>query len=131
LAIRKVDDHFGEIVQFLSIGIAPRDYTVIQKKHLVVHAAYFSLIAGQLYKMGPDEILRRYVMEAEQPLILVESHEGIVGGHYAGKTITQKVLRAGLWWPTLHRYAKDYQRAYDVCQRVGKFSRRYEMSLAP
>jgi hypothetical protein len=32
LAIRKVDDHFTEIVQFLSIGMASREYTVIQNK---------------------------------------------------------------------------------------------------
>jgi hypothetical protein len=63
LAIRKVDDHFTEIVQFLSTGMAPCRYTTIQKKQLVVHAADFSLIARQLYKMGPDEILRRCVME--------------------------------------------------------------------
>jgi hypothetical protein len=31
-------------------------------------------------------------MEAERPLILVESHEGIIGGHYAGKETVQKVL---------------------------------------
>jgi hypothetical protein len=37
LAIKKVDDHFTEIVQFLSIGMAPREYTVIQKKQLVVY----------------------------------------------------------------------------------------------
>jgi hypothetical protein len=81
--------------------------------------------------MGPDEILRRCVMEAERPLILVEAHEGIAGGHYAGKTTVQKVLRVGLWWPTLHIDAKDYYIAYDVCQRVGKLSKRDEMLLAP
>jgi hypothetical protein len=73
-----------------------------------VHDADFSLIAGQLYKMGFDEILRRCVMEAEKPLILTEDHEGIVGGHYAGNETALKVLRAGLWWPTLHRDAKGY-----------------------
>jgi hypothetical protein len=77
LEIRKVDDHFVEIVQFLSTRMAPREYTLIQKKQLVVCAAYFSLIVGQLYKMGPDEILRRCVMEVERPLILVEANEGI------------------------------------------------------
>jgi hypothetical protein len=65
LAIRKIDDHFAEIVQFLSTGMAPSEYTIPQKKQLVVHAADFSLIAGHLYKMGPDEILRRCVMETE------------------------------------------------------------------
>jgi hypothetical protein len=131
LAIRKIDDHFAEIVQFLSTGMAPSEYTIPQKKQLVVCAADFSLIAGHLYKMGPDEILRRCVMEAERPLILTEAHEGIAGGHYAGKETAQKVLRAGLWWPTLHRDAKDYSRACDVCQRVGKPSRRDEIPLAP
>jgi hypothetical protein len=33
--------------------------------------------------------------------------------------------------PTLHRDDKDYCRAYDVCQRVGKLTRRDEMPLAP
>jgi hypothetical protein len=31
----------------------------------------------------------------------------------------------------LHRDAKEYARACDVCQRIGKPSRRYEMPLAP
>jgi hypothetical protein len=69
--------------------------------------------------MGPDDILRRCVMEVECPLILAEAHEGITGGNYVGKSTAQEVLRAGLWWPTLHIDAKDYSRACDVCQRVG------------
>jgi hypothetical protein len=81
--------------------------------------------------MGPNEILRRCVMKAERPLILVEEHEGIAGGHYAGKSIMQKVLRAGLWWPTLHKDAKEYYKACVVCQRVGNPSRRDEIPLAP
>jgi hypothetical protein len=88
LAIRKVDDHFAKIFQFLSIGMAPSEYTITQKKQLVVCTAYFSLIARQLYKMGPDEIPRRCVMEVERPLILAESHEGIAGGHYVEKETT-------------------------------------------
>jgi hypothetical protein len=65
LVIRTIDDHFTEIVQFLSIGMAPSEYTIPQKKQLVVRVADLSIIAGQLYKMGPDEILRRCVMESE------------------------------------------------------------------
>jgi hypothetical protein len=131
LAIRKADDHFIEIIQFLSIGMAPSVYTISQKKQLVVHAVDFSLIARHLYKMGLDEILRRCFMEVERPLILAEGHKGIAGGHYESKATVHKVLRDGLWWPTLHRDAKDYARACDVCQRVGKPSRRDDMPLAP
>jgi hypothetical protein len=85
LTIRKSDDRFTEIVQFLSIGMAPCEYTVIQNKQLVICTVDFKLIARQLYKMGPDEILIRCVMESEIPLILPEEHEGIVRGNYTGK----------------------------------------------
>jgi hypothetical protein len=81
--------------------------------------------------MGPDEILRRCVMEVEIPLIMAEAHEGIAGVHYVGKEKLQKVLRVGLWWPTLHKDTKDYYRAYDVCQRIAKPSRRDKIPLAP
>ena len=36
-----------------------------QKNQLVVHATDFTLIAGQLYKLGSYEILHRYVLEHE------------------------------------------------------------------
>jgi hypothetical protein len=61
--------------------------------------------------------------------VLAEAHEGIVGGNYIGKAITQKVLRVGLWWPTIHIDLKEYFQTCDVCQRVGKPKRRDEMPL--
>ena len=58
--------------------------------------------------MGPDEILRRCVLEHEKPLILAEAHSGAAGGQYAGKATAQKILTAGLWWPTVHKDAREY-----------------------
>jgi hypothetical protein len=113
----------------LSIGTALQEYTIVQKKNLVVRATEYQLIAGHLYKMGADNILRRYVLEHERPRILSEAHGELVGGHYAGKATAQKVLRAGLWWPTIHKDLKEYCQACDVCQWVGKPNRRDEMSL--
>jgi hypothetical protein len=81
--------------------------------------------------MGTDNILRRCVLEHERPRILAEAHEGIVGGHYARKKTTHKVLLVGIWWPTIHIDAKGYFQRCDVCQRVGKPNRRDEMPLRP
>jgi hypothetical protein len=53
---------------------------------------FWIIIAGHLYNIGVDNILRRCVLEHERPRILVEAHEGIDGGHYAGKSTAQKVL---------------------------------------
>jgi hypothetical protein len=98
---------------------------------MVVRAADYQLIAGHLYKMGADKILRRCVLEHEQPKVLAEAHEGIVGGHYVGKATTYKVLHAGLWWPIVHKDAKEDYQNCDVYKRVGKLNRRDEMPLIP
>ena len=96
--VSMVDDQYEKIIQFLSTGKAPDDFTTSQKKQLVVCAVDFQLIVGLLYKMGPDEILRRYVLPHEQEMILAESHDGVAGGHYGGNTTSRKLLRTGLWW---------------------------------
>jgi hypothetical protein len=89
------------------------------------------MIACHLYKLSVDNILRRYVMEHESPIILAEAHEGIARGNYVGKATTQKVLHAILWWKKIHKDSKEYCQNCDVCQRVGKPSRRDEMPLIP
>jgi len=89
-----VDDYFADIVHFLSTGVAPLNLTVALKKHLVVKEADYQLIAGNLYKLGIDGILRRCVLEHERQMIFSEAHEGVVGGHYVGKTKNQKILHA-------------------------------------
>jgi hypothetical protein len=91
----------------------------------------YQLIAGILYKLGADGILRRSVVEHEIPIILAEVHEGIIGVHYVSKSISQNILCIKLWWPTLHRDAKEYYQTCDVCQRVRNTFRRDEMALNP
>lgn len=48
----------------------------------------FLVIVGHLYKMGTDEILRRYVQDFERHSILAEANGGVAGGHYAHKATT-------------------------------------------
>jgi len=80
-AIKVEHDHFVDIIQFLNIGMAPSEYTMKQKKELVVKGTDFSSIARHLCNMGPDEILRRYILEYERQIILTKAHEGATGGH--------------------------------------------------
>ena len=60
-SIEVVDAHFADIIQFLTICMAPTDYSVQEKKELVTRATDFTIIVGHLYKMGADEVLRSYV----------------------------------------------------------------------
>ena len=49
---------------------------------MVVIIVDYQHIAGHLYNIGADSILRRCVLEHERPRILAKSHEGIAGWHY-------------------------------------------------
>jgi hypothetical protein len=70
-------------------------------------------------------------MEHGCSMVLEEAYEGIDGWNYAGNPTTQKVLCIGLWWPIVHKDAKEYFHTYDVCQEVGKPYIRDEMPLMP
>jgi hypothetical protein len=107
----------------------PDGYFATQKRHLVVCASNYQLIAGQLYKLGLDGILRRCVLDHERPTILWECHCRVSGEHVRGEALAQKILQARLWWSTIFKDVKDYARACDVCHRIGKPSREDELPL--
>ena len=81
--------------------------------------------------MGLDEIMRQYVLPHELERILDEAHDGIVGGNYVGCTTTRNILRAILWWSTMHSDAIYYSKCHYVYQITEKPSRRDEMTLVP
>ena len=78
-------NYYADIIHFLTIGLAPAEFTKHQKKQLVVKAADFTLITGHLYNLVPDEVLHRCVMPHEKYAIIKEAHSGTAGGHFAGK----------------------------------------------
>jgi hypothetical protein len=71
------------------------------------------------------------VLEHERPKVLIESHEGIARGNYAGKDTMHKVFHIVIWWPTIHRESKEYFQRCDTYQRVGKPNKRDAMPLQP
>jgi hypothetical protein len=70
-------------------------------------------------------------MDHDHSMVLAEAHQGIDGGNYVVNPTTLKVFHARLWWPTIHKDAKEYCQTCYVFQRVGKPSRRDEMPLMP
>ena len=88
-------------------------------------------MGGDLYKTGPDLIIRRCVREDEMQDILKAIHDGPCGGHFSDKRTAYKILHLGYYWPTLFRDAMKYVRSCDSCQRMSKPIKRDEMSLQP
>ncbi|XP_072059698.1 uncharacterized protein [Arachis hypogaea] len=67
-------------------------------------AEYEALIAG---------------LRSEADLALAEVHEGICGTHSGARTLAQKILRAGFYWPTIWDDSKKKVRKCDHCQKHG------------
>jgi hypothetical protein len=107
-SVQMVDDHFVEIIHFFSTGVTPFDMKISQNKKLVFKASDYQLIVEKLYKLCIDGVLQQCMLEQEKPIILVEEHEGIARGNYVRKPTMHNILCTGIWWPTLHKDAKEY-----------------------
>jgi len=118
--ILRLNNYLEYISAFLSTGQCPHNYTTLQKKHLVVREANYQLIAGQLYKMELDQVLRHFILNYKCEGVLWECHAGIAGGHVGGKATPQKFLQAGLWWTTPYKDVKSYAKTCDACQWVSQ-----------
>jgi len=79
-----------------------------EKSKIVRKSAPFTWIRGNLFKLGPDQILRICVREEEVFEILLACHDGPCGGHFEENKTTFKVLKDGYYWPTLHQDVRTY-----------------------
>ena len=114
-----VDDRYEQTIHFVMTDKALQDYMMRENKKLAIWASYFQLIADQVYKMGPDDILCRYVLLHEQERILFEAHDEFVGGNYGGCTTAKKILRAGLSCLTIHNDVAYYTKSCDFVRGLG------------
>ena len=71
----------------------------------------YLIVDNTLYHHGVDSILRCCLTHEEAEVVLNDCHGGACGGHLSGLSTTQKILRAGYFWPSIF---KDY---VDVVKR--------------
>ena len=82
--IEVVLDHLEQITTLLTTGYCPEGYTTTQKRHLIVRVTDYQLIAGHLFKMGLDQVLRWCIFQHEREDVLWECHVRVAGGHVGG-----------------------------------------------
>ena len=107
-AISVLSPWFADIANYLVSAQFPPHLSSREKSRIIQKSASFTWIGGNLFKLGPDQILRRCVREEEVFDILLTCHDGPCGGHFAAKRIAFKILQAGYYWPTLHQDVRRY-----------------------
>ena len=60
---------------------------------------------------------RRCVADHDIIDVIEQAHCGSGRGHFNHESIARKVLRSGLWWPTLFKDTYEYVHRCDECQR--------------
>eukprot|EP00253_Pinus_taeda_P032177 PITA_32177 len=82
---------FVDIANYLVSTQFPPHLSSKEKSKIVRKSTPFTWIGGNLFKLGPDQILRRCVREEEVFDILLTCHDGPCGGHFAAKRIAFKI----------------------------------------
>ncbi|KAK3027189.1 hypothetical protein RJ639_042455 [Escallonia herrerae] len=77
---------------------------------------------GTLYKKSFSLPYLRCLRPSESLYALQEVHEGICYQHLGGRTLAQKILRQGYYWPTMQKDAIEFTRRCDQCQKFAPLS---------
>ncbi|KAK3022349.1 hypothetical protein RJ639_047054 [Escallonia herrerae] len=108
------------IVTYLSTRELPSERH--EARNLRVKAARYALVEGTLYKKSFSLPYLRCLHPSKSIYALQEVHEGICGQHLGGRTLAQKILRQGYYWPTMQRDAIEFTRRCDKCQKFAPIS---------
>jgi len=101
------------LVFYLRNGMLPDGKDTARK--LKVQASQFVLIKDVLYKRGFTSLYLRCLGPEEADYIMREVHEGIYGNHSGVRSLVNKLIRAGYYWPTMQKDAQTYVKACDKC----------------
>ncbi|KAG9442206.1 hypothetical protein H6P81_018060 [Aristolochia fimbriata] len=111
---------FANFANFLAGGWIPKELSWQQRKKFFSDVKHFFWEDPYLYKICPDQVIRRCVPETEFESILKHCHDGKAGGHFSSNRTAAKVMQSGFYWPTLYQDSKRYVSTCDRCQRTGE-----------
>eukprot|EP00253_Pinus_taeda_P031771 PITA_31771 len=106
---------FFDIVNYLVATKFPPNLSSSKKRNIVSKSTPFTLVGGNIFKLGPYKVLRRCFREEEVFDILLACHDGPSGGHFTTKRIVFKVLQTHYYCPTLHQVARRCTSRCDQC----------------
>ncbi|KAK3008782.1 hypothetical protein RJ639_014526 [Escallonia herrerae] len=98
------------IIKYLSTVELPSERH--EARNLRVKTARYALVEGILYKKSFSLPYLRCLRPSESLYALQEVHEGICGQHLGGRTLAQKILRQGYYWPTMQKDAIEFTRRF-------------------
>ncbi|XP_030936069.1 uncharacterized protein LOC115961190 [Quercus lobata] len=110
--IQSTDTWMKPIMSFLQDGHLPPN--IEEARKIKKRAARFTILNDVLYKRGFSMPYLKCVDEEEAKYILEEVHRGICGDHAGSRSLVNKVVRAGYFWPTMQVDAAEIVRRFGI-----------------
>ncbi|KAL5835807.1 hypothetical protein ACOSQ3_015358 [Xanthoceras sorbifolium] len=117
------------IYDYLRDDAIPSDK--IEARRIKIKAARFSIIEGQLYKRSYSGPYLKCIDPVEAQQVLKDLHEGQCGNHSAGRSLANRAITAGYYWPTMRSESHDLVKRCDPCQRFAHVSHQHPERLHP
>ena len=117
-----VEDHFmnsswyADILYVLLNLNTPPGLTKTKARLLKLKVVNYFIIDKCLYWKNASGLLLKFLPEFDAEKVKYQFHEGECGGHLYWKTTTNKILRAGFYWPTLFHDVHKMIIACHKCQ---------------
>nr|GFA00347.1 reverse transcriptase domain-containing protein [Tanacetum cinerariifolium] len=118
---------FANFANYRAGNFIVKGMTSQQKNKIFKDVKHYFWDDPFLFKICADQVIRRCVHGKEALDILVAYHNGSTGGHHGANLTAKKIFDAGFFWPTIYKYAHEFVKNCDSCQRQGKISQRDEM----
>ena len=116
--LRELEQHewYSDIIYFLQNLTCPSHLVSQKRRALRLKASKYCIIQDGLGWRNPDGLVLRCVDRNKSKELMNEFHSGFCGGHYAAKTTTHKILRAGYYWPSIFSDVHSFVRGCEQCQ---------------
>jgi hypothetical protein len=122
MQINEVEPEWAvEIIRYLKMGELPS--TKEEAQRVIRNSARYVLVGGILYRRGYSLPLLKCLSDEDANYVLREIHHGVCRNHSRVKSLANKVIRAGYYWPTMIKDAAELVRACDACQMFACISK--------
>ncbi|GJW61353.1 reverse transcriptase domain-containing protein, partial [Tanacetum coccineum] len=118
---------YADYVNYIVGKVIPPKWTSKRRKWFFSQVRNYFWDEPYMFRLCPDNVMRRCVAGDEILEILAHCHSGPTEGHYSASVTERKVYKSGFYWPSIFKDTKDYVMKCDACQKSGNISSQNEM----
>ncbi|XP_074314510.1 uncharacterized protein LOC141649727 [Silene latifolia] len=109
----EIDDWRKPYISWLRAEVLPPDQK--DAKSFKMKSSRFVLIDGILFRKSLGGPYLRCLSIQEAHAVICDIHSGDCGNHTGGRSLSNKTLRQGYFWPTMRKDAIDYIKKCEEC----------------